>query len=293
MRKIFYILIAFVTTTLFVGCEAYDNGYYTYIPPAKPEPSKENVGSDYYPYDKINNTPLDNFLEKVCIVNDEEFNYRMLFPKNYDKEVKYPLIIVLHGTGERGDNNTSQLTYGGSFFVKDEVRDAYPAIVVFPQCPSGLRWDSKNDEADKTAWTWDYKSEGTAPTELLRFLIMDMVDKGVVDESKLYVGGISMGAMGAYELAYRMPDYFAAGFFMSGGGNPSDIAETLPDMAFRIMHGDQDGVVVPAYATDMYNTLDDAGIKCKLDMYLGVSHSGWNSMFEEPDFMSWLWENPL
>ncbi len=293
MKKILFIILSFLLAGIFVSCEEYDNGYYTYIPPVVPEPPKVNEGSDYYPYDRIINAPLDNFLEKVCIVDNERLNYRMLFPKNYVKGEKYPLIVVLHGTGERGDNNSSQLAYGGNFFVKDEIRDNYPAIVVYPQCPSDVRWDSKIDKGNIATWTWDYKSEeGTAPTELLLFLIEDMVAKEVVDSTKMYVGGISMGAMGAYEVAYRLPK-FAAGFFMSGGGNPADIAEKLPNMAFRIMHGDQDGVVLPAYATDMYDVLSGAGIESKLDIYPGVSHSGWNNMFEEPDFMSWLWGNKL
>ncbi|MFR9496534.1 MAG: PHB depolymerase family esterase [Rikenellaceae bacterium] len=212
----------------------------------------------------------------------------MLFPTDYSKDEQYPLIIVLHGTGERGDDNSAQLTYGGTFFVGDAIRSNYPAIVIFPQCPSGVRWDNKDEST--SPWTWNYKSEeGTAPTELLLLLIKDLVKQGIVDSSQLYIGGISMGAMGAYEVAYRLPDYFAAGFFMSGGGNPNDIANVLSDMSFRIMHGDSDTVVAYSYATDMYDTLTAADITCKLDTYEGVGHSGWSTMFAEPDFMSWLW----
>ncbi len=282
--KLFTLLVS--AMCVFAACE--DNIDYDYTRPVNPNLG-QNVGSDYYPYDRVINAPLDNYLDKVCTVGTESLKYRALYPADYKKGTKYPLIVVLHGSGERGDDNHAQLSYGASFFLKEEVRSEYPAIVLFPQCPKEVRWDSKNEDADKTAWTWKYTTEkGTAPMEMIKFLVEDMVEKGIVDENSLYVGGISMGAMGAYELAYRLP-IFKSGFFMSGGGNPAEIAEKLPNMSFRIMHGDADGVVLPMYATEMEEALTTAGIKNKLDMYEDVGHSNWNSMFEEEDFMSWMW----
>ncbi|MDQ6844301.1 MAG: phospholipase, partial [Bacteroidota bacterium] len=66
--------------------------------------------------------------------------YRLLLPAKYDSTEKYPLIIFLHGSGERGDNNTSQLNHGGSVFTNDSIMENYPAIVVFPQCRNRSTW---------------------------------------------------------------------------------------------------------------------------------------------------------
>jgi predicted peptidase len=80
------------------------------------------------------------YKKELFIVNSDTLPYRILLPLNYDATKKYPLICVLHGAGERGNDNEAQLVHGAGLFLKDSIRQNYPAIVVFPQCPSKSFW---------------------------------------------------------------------------------------------------------------------------------------------------------
>jgi len=72
---------------------------------------------------------------KLFISDGDILPYRILYPENFDPTKKYPLVMILHGAGERGNNNKSQLVYGAKLFLEPENRQKFPAIVVFPQCP--------------------------------------------------------------------------------------------------------------------------------------------------------------
>src|SRR5688572_28905205 len=76
------------------------------------------------------------------IASGDTLPYRLLLPVNYDPSKKYPLVLFLHGAGERGNDNEKQLIYGASLFLQDEVRAKYPAIIVFPQCPESSFWSN-------------------------------------------------------------------------------------------------------------------------------------------------------
>ena len=77
--------------------------------------------------------------------------YRILFPLDFNPAKKYPLIMVLHGSGERGNNNESQLLYGTELFLKDTIRENYPAIVVYPQCPAAGYWSNVKIDTDSVS----------------------------------------------------------------------------------------------------------------------------------------------
>ncbi|BDD00653.1 alpha/beta hydrolase-fold protein [Persicobacter psychrovividus] len=251
-----------------------------------------NPVTSYLPYDRILKTPMDQYYDKVFEGTEGSLNYRMLFPKNYDPAKQYPLIVVLHGLGERGNDNQRQLSNGGAFFLEDGFRNQHQAIVVFPQCPTSTRWDSKVAGKDKLKWFWKYKEEPTPYLSLVMKLVNDLQAKKVVDTKQMYAMGISSGAMGTYELCYRMPKTFAAAVVMSGGGNPQDIVDHCSKMAFRIMHGDADGVVDISYANHMVQAMKDAKMEVKQDVFPGIGHGPWNDpMFTTPGLMDWLFSH--
>src|SRR3546814_14827191 len=84
----------------------------------------------------------------------------MLDPLEYGSQKKYPLVVFLHGAGERGNDNKKQLTHGGSLFLKEDVRRAFPAIVIFPQCPTEDFWSSVKIQRSENgaSFTFDYSS---------------------------------------------------------------------------------------------------------------------------------------
>ena len=84
------------------------------------------------------------FVKQLFIEKTDTLPYRILLPDNYDPENKYPLIIFLHGSGERGNDNEKQLTHGAELFLRDSIRKKYTAIVVFPQCSDNSYWSNVN-----------------------------------------------------------------------------------------------------------------------------------------------------
>src|SRR5690606_39835255 len=90
----------------------------------------------------INAQDLNKYERSTFISKGDTLPYRILFPQNFDPAKKYPLVLFLHGSGERGNNNEAQLIHGGKLFLKDEIRNNFPAIVVFPQCPKESYWSN-------------------------------------------------------------------------------------------------------------------------------------------------------
>ncbi len=128
-----------------------------------------------------------------------EMPYRILLPKNYNASKKYPFILMLHGAGERGNDNETQLVHGASLFLKKDNRESYPAIVVFPQCAQDDYWSNVSIEIDnKGERIFNYPIQGkpTKAMELLEKLTKYIIEEYSIDKNRIYVGGLSMGGYG-------------------------------------------------------------------------------------------------
>src|SRR5687767_2796298 len=138
--------------------------------------------------------------------------YRILYPENYDKSKKHPLLLFLHGAGERGKDNEKQLIHGSKLFITEENRKNFPAIVVFPQCPEESFWAVT--KIDRTVQPYkiefDYAAQPNWPLAAANELVKKIIGEGSVDKSKVYITGLSMGGMGTFESVYRNPDLYAA-----------------------------------------------------------------------------------
>ena len=128
------------------------------------------------------------------IVNGDTLNYRMLLPKNFDESKTYPVVLMLHGAGERGNDNKKQLAHGSQLFLNETTRDSLPAIVIFPQCPSGDYWSKLEADRSTKPITFNYKYKD-APTTAMA-LVMDLMDELVaqpyVKADQVYAMGLSM-----------------------------------------------------------------------------------------------------
>lgn len=220
--------------------------------------------------------------------------YRILLPDNFNPAEPYPLILFLHGAGERGNDNEKQLVHGSSFFASEDNRTYFPAVIVFPQCAEGDYWAKVSfnfDDQGGRNFSFDPSGDPTTSMKLTIQLLESLLKENWVDKNRVYVGGLSMGAMGTFELLYRMPEVFAAAFPICGGGNPERINDQVSKVNVWAFHGEDDPVVPPQLSVEMLTAYLKAGVTVKLTLYPEVGHNAWDFAFQEPQLLPWLFSN--
>ena len=192
---------------------------------------------------------------------------------------KYPLIVFLHGAGERGDDNKKQLAWPEVLrFVSDEA--PRPAILIAPQCPEGQSW-SRIQGLMNT-------DDPTPPMKLL-FGLLDELDRTLpIEPLQRYITGLSMGGFGSFAACGLRPDYFAAAMPICGGMASPEFVNGYAGTAFRIFHGGADGVVKPEFSRDAVKLLEEHEISVQYTEYPGVDHNSWSAAYAEPDLVKWL-----
>ena len=232
----------------------------------------------------------DDFQKQHFVEGKDSLNYRILYPENFSEDKQYPLVLFLHGAGERGDDNESQLVHGSDVFLNPENREKFPAIVIFPQAPKEDYWAKVEVKRDSMPFQFDFKNkeEPTRSLELVMKLMGSMTSKSFVNQDQIYVGGLSMGGMGTYEIIYKKPEMFAAAFAICGGANP-EIASAYPkNFPIWIFHGEKDDVVPPRLSKTMAREINHHGGNAKLSLYPEDNHNSWDSAFAEPYLLPWL-----
>lgn len=237
---------------------------------------------------------LSSFDRGSFISKGDTLAYRILFPQNFDPTKKYALILVLHGAGERGNDNEAQLKFGPELFLKDTIRAKYQAIVVFPQCPTNSYWSNVKIETNASGKFIFNFVEGGEPTQAMKSLmglVSQMLDKPYVDKHHMYVGGLSMGGMGTFEILRRMPNVFAAAFAICGGDNTLNARTYAKKVPLWIFHGEKDSVVPFDHSQVMVNAIKAAGGNPKFTVYPNDDHNSWNDAFSESQLIPWLFSN--
>lgn len=227
------------------------------------------------------------------IKGKDSINYRILFPENFKPGQKYPVILVLHGRGESGSDNEKQLTHGAKLFLRDDIRKNFPSIVVFPQCTADSYWANVNittKENGKRNFSFVEDGQPTQAMHALKGMIKDFLKKPFVDKKQVYVGGLSMGGMGTYELLRRQRKTFAAAFAICGGDNTNNIKkyQTVP---LWIFHGGKDDIVDPVFSIAIAERLKTVGAEVKFTLYPNDNHNSWDSAFAEPELLPWLFSH--
>lgn len=215
----------------------------------------------------------------------EALKYRLMVPKDYSPSgtEKYPLVLFLHGAGERGDDNGKQLVHGTKEFAKDENRQKFPCFVIAPQCPDGKKWS----EVDWSADTHKQPEEESISLKLARELMASLEKEFRIDTKRLYVTGLSMGGYGTWDLVSRTPDLFAAAIPVCGGGDETQ-AERLTKLPIWVFHGDKDTAVKPERSRRMVEAIKKAGGSPKYTEYPNVGHDSWSQTYSNPDVIAWL-----
>lgn len=199
------------------------------------------------------------------IAKTVKINYLLYLPPEYrdDAEKRWPLLLFLHGAGERGDDLEKVKAHGPARYVS-EGRD-YPFVIVSPQCPADEWWDPDV-----------VLSLLTLITETLR-----------IDPDRVYLTGLSMGGYATWNTAARQPERFAAIVPICGGGRVSE-AHRLKDLPIWAFHGGRDPVVDPERSREMVDAVNQAGGSAKLTVYPDAGHDSWTQTYENPELYTWL-----
>lgn len=215
--------------------------------------------------------------------------YRMIRPESAKAGKKYPLVLFLHGAGERGNDNERQLTHGGQMFLNPVNREKYPAFVLIPQCPADSYWAYTERPKSLLPADMPVGQEMSSLTRTLKQLLDTYLAMPEVDKKRIYIVGLSMGAMGTYDLVVRYPEIFAAAVPICGSVNPSRLS-AAKKVKFRIFHGDADDVVPVEGSRAAYRALKAARADVEYIEFPGCNHGSWNPAFNYPGFIEWLFK---
>lgn len=190
--------------------------------------------------------------------------YLLYLPQAYaDDEKKWPLILFLHGAGERGDDLELVKQHGPPKIVV--ARDDFPFVVVSPQCPVDRWWD----------------------TEVLSALLDDVVAQHRIDEDRIYLTGLSMGGFGTWSLAVRQPDRFAAIAPICGGG-VTHATRYITHLPVWVFHGGKDQTVLLRESQDMVDALKRYGANVRFTVYPEAGHDSWTETYDNPELYEWF-----
>lgn len=143
------------------------------------------------------------FKKEYFVINKDTLPLRVLYPEGFNKSKNYPLLIFLHGRGESGNDNEKQLLNGANLFLDNKNREAFPAVVVFPQCATDSYWANVKIETDEKGKRHFFFRKGGKPTKSMSLLLkyFDSVKRGqYIDPDRIYIMGLSMGGMGTLEI---------------------------------------------------------------------------------------------
>jgi predicted peptidase len=207
---------------------------------------------------------------KIKIGNKETtLDYWLFLPKSYGQKKSWPLMLFLHGAGERGSNLNQVKKWGPPKRVGS--KKDFPFIVISPQCPKNKRWD---------------------PAQL-HSLIEHVATSHKIDRSQIYCTGLSMGGYGTWAMIAKYPKLFAAVAPVCGGGDPST-AKKITGIPIWAFHGGADRVVPASRSQSMVDAIKEAGgTKAKLTIYPGVNHNSWSKTYANEKVYAWLLSHRL
>jgi len=208
---------------------------------------------------------------KMEHLNEDEIDLKYLFylPKDYynAKKIAWPLILFLHGMGERGNDLELVKIHGIPKIVK--TQKDFPFIAVSPQCPTEYVWRDKK------------------MLQAVESLILKIIKNYRIDKTRVYVTGLSMGGYGTWALAARRPELFAAAVPICGGGDPATV-NVLKNLPIWVFHGGLDKVVLPEESEKMVRALEKDGGKVRYTLYPEAYHDSWTETYDNPALYDWM-----
>lgn len=241
--------------------------------------------------------PVVDEFEKLAFNSEsgKEINYRFFQPKK-EVDKKYPLVLFLHGAGERGTDNTLQMigNEGALTFAYEEDQEKNPCYILAPQ----------SDSVDKLTFYWTEEDRYNAVLELVR----DTMEMYPIDENRVYIVGMSMGGIGTWNIIEKNPDLFAAAVPICGvtnykeAGDPynqpiyapvnEEHVEILKNIPIWAFHGVDDPVVDVRNSREIYEAIKkvNGGLMKYTELPEGTSHLSWIQALQNKDMKTWLFE---
>ncbi len=210
-------------------------------------------------------TRLEEKALKKVVRKNVHMKYLLCLPKGYAGRKRWPLVLFLHGAGERGDNLAMVKVHGPAKLA--EAGKEFPFIIVAPQCPNDRWWNQE--------------------IEPLQLLLDNVCRRYAVDADRIYVTGLSMGGFGTWALAIDQPGRFAAIAPICGGSIPL-LASGIAHIPTWVFHGGKDSVVPLSYSREMVDALRAAGAKPKFTVYPKAGHDSWTATYDNPEFYRWM-----
>jgi predicted peptidase len=226
------------------------------------------------------------FLDRSVTISGVAYPYEIYVPASYSTAQQWPVILFLHGAGERGGDRLLQTSNALGAAIR-RAPSAYPAIVIFPQVPNDSSWVG-------------------IPSQVAMTALDNAMAEFRTDPDRVYLTGLSMGGNGTWHLAYRFPERFAAiapicGFVTTLGGRtfkaavPTDSGDAFQTLARRvaklpiwIFHGEVDQAVPVAQSRQAAEAIRKAGADVKYTEFLGMDHNVWDATYASPQFITWL-----
>lgn len=244
------------------------------------------------PVGGYNATNLLNYFEarEYTGTTGKRIAYRLYVPLDYGPDKEYPILLVLHGAGERGSDNAKQMVHFVPQMFNTKNSPVTDAIIVCPQCPEGNQWvDTPWANGSYSIDKVKISDELLTVMEILDELYMEFS----LDEDRYYVMGLSMGGFGTWDLLMRYPNTFAAGIPFCGGADPSQ-AERLVDVPIQTFHGSADSIVPASGTREMVAALRAAGSTvCTYEELAGQDHGIWNAIAARSELIEWLFAQDL
>lgn len=195
--------------------------------------------------------------------------YNIFFPKKYKKgrQQAWPLIVFLHGAGERGNNVNKVIERSPQKFI---AKNNLPFVILSPQCNHGEYWE----------------------TEKVMHLIDLAIRQHAIDPYRIYLTGMSMGGFGTWQIANHYPEHFAAIVPICGGGSPY-MAFTLRNMPVWVFHGAKDTIIPILKSEEMVKSLRIEGNDVIFTVYDDAGHDAWTEAYNNPKLYNWLLKHEL
>lgn len=230
------------------------------------------------------------FLDRTLTTDGTTYKYQVFVPENWSAKQAWPVVLFLHGAGERGDDGLSQTEVGIATAIRLD-RSRFPAIVVMPQCRKGVWWTD-------------------SPLEAVAMRALEEATKEFHgDTRRTYLTGLSMGGYGTWALAGKYPGRFAAIAPICGGvlkpekarAQSADDSAPYKEAAAKIgsktpvwiFHGDADEAVPVSESRRMNEVMRALGGDVHYTEYPGVGHNAWDKAYGDPELMKWMLSKSL